>query len=130
MVRGEALLTKLSTDGESRYLGVLLPESVPAPVLPGKKSPGVGVAHVSLENMSRGATVSSSSSLPGLLLLREGGSGLCGDRKSERGQSTSSSASMASQDAPSIDNSHFQQQIPKRRGHCTYQIRPFSYKNT
>lgn len=63
MARGEPLLDRLSTDGESKCLGVLLPESIPVPELD-KKSPGVGVAQLSAENMSGGATIMSSSSTP------------------------------------------------------------------
>lgn len=72
VARGDALLCKLSVEGESKYLGVLLPDSVPVlEIPPTRKSPGVGVAQVSTENMSGGATMSYSSLTP--LLLREMG---------------------------------------------------------
>ena len=64
------MLGGVSTEGESRYRGVLAPESIPAP---GRemKSPGVGVAQLSPANMSGGATMMSYSSGPPPLSLLE-----------------------------------------------------------
>ncbi len=67
------VLDRLSAEGESRYRGVLQPESVPPPLPEGmRKSPGVGVAQLSPpEKMSGGATMTSSSSITPPLSLRE-----------------------------------------------------------